>query len=124
MCHLWLQVLPVNFDPAQGDPRMALQEALSRHKVEKNPGDFEAHYNLAAMLQAKNDLDGAISEYEAAVRLRPEDAAGKQCAGRGVGGGRTSRTGRWIFSDGTEGASGLFRRALQPGPGAGRAERF
>ena len=46
MCHLWLQVLPVNFDPAQGDPRMALQEALARHNVEKNPGDFEAHYNL------------------------------------------------------------------------------
>ena len=53
MCHLWLQVLPVNFDPAQGDPRMELQEALARHNVEKNPSDFEAHYNLAAMLQAK-----------------------------------------------------------------------
>ncbi len=35
MCHLWLQVLPVNFDPAQGDPRMLLQEALARHNVEK-----------------------------------------------------------------------------------------
>ncbi len=34
MCHLWLQVLPVNFDPAQGDPRMMLQEALARHDVE------------------------------------------------------------------------------------------
>ena len=75
MCHLWLQVLPVDFDPAQGDPRMALQEALARHNVEKNPGDFEAHYNLAAMLQAKNQLDGAISEYETAIRLQPEDAA-------------------------------------------------
>ncbi len=75
MCHLWLQVLPVDFDPAQGDPRMALQEALARHNVEKNPGDFEAHYNLAAMLQAKNQLDGAISEYETAIRLQPQDAA-------------------------------------------------
>jgi tetratricopeptide (TPR) repeat protein len=75
MCHLWLQVLPVNFDPAQGDPRMALQEALARRNVEKNPGDFEAHYNLAAMLQAKDKLDGAIREYQLAVRLRPEDAA-------------------------------------------------
>ncbi len=81
MCHLWLQVLPVNFNPAQGDPRMALQEALSRHTVEKNPGDFEAHYNLAAMLQAKNDLDGAIKEYEAAVRLRPQDATGNNALG-------------------------------------------
>jgi Tfp pilus assembly protein PilF len=75
MCHLWLQVLPVDFDPAQGDPRMVLQEALARHNVEKNPNDFEAHYNLAAMLQTRNQLDGAIREYQLAVRLRPEDAA-------------------------------------------------
>ena len=75
MCHLWLQVLPVNFDRAQGDPRMILQEALARHNIEKNPGDFEAHYNLAAMLQARNDLEAAITEYEAAVRLRSDDAA-------------------------------------------------
>jgi tetratricopeptide (TPR) repeat protein len=75
MCHLWLQVLPVDFDRAQGDPRMVLQEALARHNIEKNPGDFEAHYNLAAMLQARNDLDTAIPEYEAAVRLRSDDAA-------------------------------------------------
>jgi tetratricopeptide (TPR) repeat protein/mono/diheme cytochrome c family protein len=81
MCHLWLQVLPVNFDPAQGDPRKALQEALARHNVEKNPGDFEAHYNLAAMLQARNDLEGAVREYEAAVRLRPEDAVGNNALG-------------------------------------------
>jgi len=81
MCHLWLQVLPVNFDPAQGDPRMTLQEALARHNVEKNPGDFEAHYNLAAMLQSKNDLDGAIAEYAAAVKLRPQDAAGNNALG-------------------------------------------
>jgi Tfp pilus assembly protein PilF/mono/diheme cytochrome c family protein len=75
MCHLWLQVLPLNFDPAKGDPRMELQEALARHNVEKNSGDFEAHYNLAAMLQAKNQLTAAVNEYETAVRLRPDDAA-------------------------------------------------
>jgi tetratricopeptide (TPR) repeat protein/mono/diheme cytochrome c family protein len=74
MCHLWLQVLPVNFDPTQGDPRMLLQEALALHEVEKNPADFEAHYNLAAMLQAKGRLDRAIEQYEAALRLRPNDA--------------------------------------------------
>jgi len=74
MCHLWLQVLPVNFDAAKGDPRMDLQEALARHNVAKNPGDFEAHYNLAAMLQAKNQMKAAIDEYETAVRLRPDDA--------------------------------------------------
>jgi tetratricopeptide (TPR) repeat protein/mono/diheme cytochrome c family protein len=81
MCHLWLQVLPVNFDPRKGDPRMALQEALARHDVEKNPADFEAHYNLAAMLQAKDKLEAAIREYEAAVRLRPADAAANNALG-------------------------------------------
>jgi tetratricopeptide (TPR) repeat protein len=81
MGHLWLQVLPVNFDPSQGDPRMVLQEALARHNVKKNPGDFEAHYNLAAMLQAKDQLDAAIQEYQQAVRLRPEDAAGNNALG-------------------------------------------
>ena len=122
MCHLWLQVLPVNFDPAQGDPRMVLQEALARHNVEKNPSDFEAHYNLAAMLQAKDKLEAAIREYEAAVRLRPDDAAANNASGRGVGGGGTSRAERWIFAGGAEGASGLFRSALQSGIRAGRAE--
>jgi tetratricopeptide (TPR) repeat protein/mono/diheme cytochrome c family protein len=81
MCHLWLQVLPVNFDPAQGDPRMVLQEALARHNLEKNPSDFEAHYNLAAMLQAKNKMDIAIDEYQAAVRLRPGDPVANNALG-------------------------------------------
>jgi len=81
MCHLWLQVLPVNFDAAQGDPRMVLQEALARHNIEKNPGDFEAHYNLAAMLQAKDKIDDAIHEYQIAVRLYPEDAVGNNALG-------------------------------------------
>jgi len=81
MCHLWLQVLPVNFDDARGDPRMVLQEALARHNVAKNPADFEAHYNLAAMLQAKDKVDEAIGEYQAAVKLRPADAVGNNALG-------------------------------------------
>ena len=81
MCHLWLQVLPVNFDPAKGDPRMILQEALARHGIEKNPADFVAHYNLAAMLQAKGKLEDAIREYDAAVQLRPDDAAANNALG-------------------------------------------
>lgn len=74
MCHLWLQVLPIHFDPEQGDPRRVLWEALARHNIENNPADFEAHYNLAAMLQAKGSVDGAIEEYLSALRLRPDDA--------------------------------------------------
>ena len=92
MCHLWLQVLPVNFDAAQGDPRMTLQEALARHNVGKNPSDFEAHYNLAAMLQAKDQMEAAIGEYEAAVRLRPQDATANNALGAAlVGAGHPER---------------------------------
>ena len=61
MCHLWLQVLPVDFDrsagrSAHGCCRRRWRGTTSR----KTPADFEAHYNLAAMLQAANNLDGAI----------------------------------------------------------------
>jgi tetratricopeptide (TPR) repeat protein len=81
MCHLWLQVLPVNYDRAQGDPRMRLQEALARHDVANDPRDFEAHYNLAAMEQAKGRLDDATKEYEAALQLRPGDAVANNAMG-------------------------------------------
>lgn len=81
MCHLWLQVLPVHFDPAQGDPRMMLQEALARHNIEKNPGDFEAHYNLGSMLQAKKDLEGALAEYRTAAQLKPQDPVANNALG-------------------------------------------
>src|SRR3984957_6913422 len=97
MCHLWLQVLPVDFDPSEGDPRMILQEALARHNLEKNPGDFEAHYNLAAMLQAKDKLDAAIGEYQLAARLRPDDAAGNKALGAGLeGAGRPQQGGGYL----------------------------
>ncbi len=105
MCHLWLQVLPVNFDAAQGDPRMALQEALARHNVEKNPSDFEAHYNLAAMLQVKNKLDAAIREYEAAVRLQPGDAVANNALGAAL-----------VAAGHPEQSVGYFQTALKARP--------
>ncbi len=73
MAHLWLQVLPINVDAAAGDPRRTLQEALSRHHVERNPSDFEAHYNLAAMLEARGESAAAIQHFKEALRLRPGD---------------------------------------------------
>jgi len=105
MCHLWLQVLPVNFDPAHGDPRMVLQEALAQHDVEKNPSDFEAHYNLAAMLQAKDKLEAAIREYELAVRLRPEDAAANNALGAAL-----------VAAEHPEQAVGYLQTALKARP--------
>jgi Tfp pilus assembly protein PilF/mono/diheme cytochrome c family protein len=74
MAHLWLQVLPHRSDPQAGDPRMLLQEALARHNIENEPGDFESHYNLGAVLQSRGRLNDAIPEYQNALRIRPQDA--------------------------------------------------
>ncbi len=73
MAHLWMQVLPRSVPGETGDPRRVLQEAMARHNLEKNPADFEAHYNLAAMLQARGELSEALKHYELALRIRPED---------------------------------------------------
>ena len=61
------------------DPRRILQEATARHNVDKNPADFEAHYNLGAMLLGRGDLAGAEKQYAIALSIRPEDATVKQC---------------------------------------------
>ena len=74
MAHLWLQVLPHSNPGETGDPRRILQEAMARHNVDKNPADFEAHYNLGAMLQGRGDLAGAEKQYAVALSIRPEDA--------------------------------------------------
>jgi Flp pilus assembly protein TadD len=74
MAHLWLQVLPRSTPGDTGDPRRILQEAMARHNVDKNPADFEAHYNLGAMLQGRGDLAGAEKQYAVALTIRPDDA--------------------------------------------------
>jgi tetratricopeptide (TPR) repeat protein/mono/diheme cytochrome c family protein len=81
MAHLWLQVLPRNFDPKGEDPRMLLQEALARHDIRKDPADFAAHYNLAAVLQALGKTAEATSEYQTALSIRPEDATANNSLG-------------------------------------------
>jgi Flp pilus assembly protein TadD len=76
MAHLWLQVLPTDGVGGNGsDPRALIQEAMARHHLEKNPEDFEAHYNLAALLQARGDVAGSYAQFSEAVRLKPGDAA-------------------------------------------------
>ncbi len=73
MAHLWLQVLPLHPASSAADPRRILQEALARHNVQKNPADYEAHYNLAAMLQARGESREALLQYQLALSLRPQD---------------------------------------------------
>lgn len=77
MAHLWLQVLP----HGPGDPRLVLQEALSRHEVARDPMVFEAQYNLASMLLRRGDAAEAILHYRAASRLRSDDAVVRNALG-------------------------------------------
>ena len=88
MSHLWLQVLPQ--DSNQGAPRTLLMEALARRTLESDPGNFEAHYNLAAVKQMTGDLSQALEHYEAAVKLRPDNAVANNALGAALlAGGRT-----------------------------------
>lgn len=70
MGHLWLQVLPRDRE----DRRVALQETLMRRRLEKYPGDFTAHFNLAAVLEARERFNEAIFQYQAALRAKPNNA--------------------------------------------------
>ena len=127
MAHLWLQVLPKNLPGSERDPRMILQEALAQHHVDKDPGDFESQYNLAAMLEARGDLASAEAHYQAALQLRPgddvvENALGGVAIGRWAGERRHS-----AFQGFAPGAPRLFRRTLQPWPclcGAGKLQQL
>jgi tetratricopeptide (TPR) repeat protein len=73
MGHVWFQLLARNTD-ASGDGRLAIQEAVMRRRLEKYPGDFLAHYNLAALLQGEEKLDEAIALYKTALTEEPKNA--------------------------------------------------
>ena len=81
MAHLWLQVLPRETSDAAIDPRLQIQEALARHHIQNNPEDFEAHYNLAALLQMKGEVSGAVVQFSEAVRIRPDDSTANNALG-------------------------------------------
>ena len=71
MAHLWLQVLPRSETAV--DPRTLVLEAMARHKLQKNPDDFEAHYNLAALLMGRGEFPDAIQHFTQANRIRPNE---------------------------------------------------
>ncbi len=68
MGHLWLQMLP----RGPGDRRRELQEAVMRHRLEKDPNDATAHMNLGAILLSRLDPQEAVTELQAAARLEPK----------------------------------------------------
>ena len=66
MGHLWLQVLPRG-----GDRRAALQEALMRHRLENDPANSSAHFNLGVLLLGRKDASSAIAHLRESLRLEP-----------------------------------------------------
>jgi tetratricopeptide (TPR) repeat protein len=80
MGHLWLQILPHN----PGDHRRELQEAVVRHRLEKNPNDAVAHMNLGAILLSRLDPQAAVSELQAAARLEPNRPEVRNMLGLGL----------------------------------------
>ena len=82
MGHLWLQVLPKpDAMTARGDRRMELQEALMRHRLEKYPDDFAAHFEVGALRLAQLDPSEALDMIQTAVRIRPDDPEARNLLG-------------------------------------------
>ncbi len=82
MGHLWLQVLPRKESPTdKADRRMQLQEALMRHRLEKYPNDFEAHFQLGALRLARLDAAEALGMLQTAIRIQPDHAQARNMLG-------------------------------------------
>jgi len=79
MAHLWLQILPRS--NAAEDPRLAVQEAVMRRRLEKYPPDFLAQYSLGALAQSRGRLEDAIGYYQRALRTSPRDATARNALG-------------------------------------------
>ena len=73
MGHVWLQVLPRK--EGSEDPRLALQDAVMRRRLEKYPADFLAHYNLGALCQLRGKTAEAIGWYKQALRTDPHNGS-------------------------------------------------
>jgi Flp pilus assembly protein TadD/mono/diheme cytochrome c family protein len=79
MSHVWLQVLPKK--EGQQDPRIALQQAVMRRRLDKYPGDFVAHCNLGALEAMQGDYMNAISDFGEAVKVDPASATARSGLG-------------------------------------------
>jgi Flp pilus assembly protein TadD/mono/diheme cytochrome c family protein len=81
MSHLWLQVLPVAQGEQANAMRVALQESLMRHKLDKEPLDFSANYNLGAVLAIQRKPEEASVLLRKAVDLEPDNATARNSLG-------------------------------------------
>jgi hypothetical protein len=70
MAHLWLELLP----RGPGDRRRELEESVIQHRLEKNPKDFTANFNLGAVMLSRLNAQGAVTALESAVSADPNRA--------------------------------------------------
>jgi Flp pilus assembly protein TadD len=75
MGHVWLQVLPRK--ESDEDPRVTVQEAVMRRRLEKYPGDFVALCNVGALDAMRARYTEAVSSFEQAVRVQPASATAR-----------------------------------------------
>ena len=106
MGHVWLQVLPKKNGTMQEDPRLPLEEAIMRRRLQKYPADFLAHYNLAALMEMRGKLDEAAAGYKAALEVDPKSATA-----------RNSLAGVLMMQDHLPDAIQQLREALRIDPG-------
>jgi tetratricopeptide (TPR) repeat protein/mono/diheme cytochrome c family protein len=102
MAHLWLELLP----RGTGDRRRELEEAVMRHRLERDPLDFEANFNLGVVMLSRLNAAGAVSALRTAVRVRPDRADAHNMLGLAL-----ARTGQ--SSEALE----QYRSALELRPG-------
>lgn len=101
MAHLWLEVLP----RGPGDHRRELQEAVMRHRLDKDPNDAVARMNLGALLLSRLRPQDAVGMLQAAVKLDPSHAEARNMLGLAL-----AQTGR------TREAAAEFTSALAQNP--------
>jgi tetratricopeptide (TPR) repeat protein len=100
MGHLWLQVMP-----AQKDELKTIQEALMRHRIEKNPNLFLAQFNLGAVLQSEGRADEAIVHLRRALEVWPHNPVAENNLGAAL-----------LIQHNTQEAISHFRQALKARP--------
>lgn len=104
MGHIWLQLLPKE-NAGGEDPRMAIQEAVMRRRLEKYPADFLAHYNLGAVLQMRGKYAEAAELYRAALKVEPKNTTAHNSLATAL-----------LLQDDVPGAVVEFRRTLEIDP--------
>lgn len=72
MGHVWFQLLPEK--EGNEDPRVLLQEAAMRRRLEKYPDDFVAHCNLGQLMVTRKQYREAVADLQQALREDPESA--------------------------------------------------